>query len=321
MTFLSGLFMILPAVLAFGAVFLTVLAGGRFIREVRASRRLGGLVAPRTGSASSASLRRDKTGTRLARPRLAGVLESLSRLSVPSEGWQNGGVRRKFVQAGFRADNVTHLYFAIKTVLSLAVPAIVGLAVYALAPAMQLPKIALIILALAAVGYYAPDQYLRWRTSRRVSEMRDVLPDLIDLLVISTEAGLAFDQALARVSREIGRSNRTIAEEFHLVILEIRAGAGRAEALRNLCARVELDDLNSLVSMLIQADRFGTSMGEALRIQSEVMRVKRMQRAEEVAAKVPTKMLLPLVFLVFPSLMFVLMGPAVIQLSSVLDKQ
>lgn len=150
--------------------------------------------------------------------------------------------------------------------------------------------------------------------------MRSLLPDVIDLLVICTESGLSLDQALGRVSQEVARTSPMVASEFHLVTLEIRAGAGRSDALRNLSLRVKLDDLSNLASMMIQADRFGTGIAEALRIQSETMRIRRMQRAEETAAKIPTKMLMPLVFLIFPALMIVILGPAIIKLSEVFSE-
>jgi tight adherence protein C len=169
-------------------------------------------------------------------------------------------------------------------------------------------------------GYYLPDVYLRFRTNQRAKDMRDTLPDLIDLLVICTESGLGMDAAINRVSQEIARSSKILAEEFYLAALEIRAGAGRSTALKNLALRVDLEDLHSLVSMLVQADRFGTSLADSLRIQSEVMRTKRMQRAEEIAAKVPVKMLIPLIFFIFPSLLMVLIGPAVLQISAIFAK-
>lgn len=185
---------------------------------------------------------------------------------------------------------------------------------------MQPSHLALTVLGTAALGYYLPDWAIKTLTDRRSSEMRDNLPDLIDLLVICTESGLGLDAALNRVSREIARNSKTLAEEFYLAALEIRAGSGRVTALKNLALRVDLEDLYNLVSMLVQADKFGTSLAESLRIQSEVMRVKRMLRAEEMAAKVPVKMLLPLIFFVFPSLMFVLIGPAILRMSEVFGK-
>jgi tight adherence protein C len=150
--------------------------------------------------------------------------------------------------------------------------------------------------------------------------MRETLPDLIDLLVICIESGLGLDAALNRVSREISRASPVLAEEFYLAGLEIRAGSGRVPALKNLSLRVDLEDLYNLVAMLVQADKFGTSLGASLRIQSEVMRVKRMQRAEEIASKIPVKMLFPLIFFIFPSLMFVIIGPAAIQVSAMFAK-
>jgi tight adherence protein C len=134
-------------------------------------------------------------------------------------------------------------------------------------------------------------------------------------LVICTEAGLALDLAISRVTREIQRSSPALAEEFFLLTLEVRAGGSREGALRSLALRANVDEVSSLVSVLIQADRFGTSIGDALRVQSEVSRVRRMQRAEEMASKIPVKMLIPLILLIFPALMIVLLGPAVLQIT------
>jgi len=169
------------------------------------------------------------------------------------------------------------------------------------------------------LGYYLPEIFIHLRTQARVDEMRVVLPDVSDLLLICTESGLGLDQALGRVSQEISRSSPMVAAEFQLTNLEIRAGASRSTALRNLALRVKLEDLSRFAAMLIQADRFGTGIATALRIQSETMRGQRMQRAEEAAAKVPTKMLLPLVFCIFPVLMTVILGPAVIRLLSIMS--
>jgi len=140
---------------------------------------------------------------------------------------------------------------------------------------------------------------------------------MIDLMVICTESGMSINAAIARISREMARSNPDLAQEFYLSALEMRAGATRIEALRNLALRSRLEDLGDLVSMLVQADNFGTSLAESLRIQSDMMRSRRTQRAEELAAKIPVKMLLPLILFIFPTLMMVLLGPAVIQMIQV----
>ena len=150
--------------------------------------------------------------------------------------------------------------------------------------------------------------------------MQDTLPDLIDLLIICTESGLGIDATINRVARDSVRNSPLLSQEFYLTGLESRAGAGRLTALRNMALRTNLEDLNGFVSMLIQADKFGTSIAESLRIQSDMMRVKRIQRAEEKAAKVPVKMLLPLILFIFPVLLIVLIGPAFMQMSALFSK-
>jgi tight adherence protein C len=249
-------------------------------------------------------------------PRWESVLESLSRLSVPEGGWQTSALRLKFVRAGIRDAAAPRVYFAIKTVGTLLLPLLVGWLLWLALPGLPRPKLTLCVLLLAALGYYLPDLYVRLCTQRRTQDMRDVLPDLMDLLVICTESGMSMDAAINRVAQEIALSSRALAEEFYLAALEIRAGAGRCAALQNLALRVHLEDLYSMVTMLVQADRFGTGLAESLRIQSELMRHRRMQRAEEMAAKVPVKMLIPLVLFIFPALLIVLVGPAFIQIAT-----
>jgi tight adherence protein C len=144
--------------------------------------------------------------------------------------------------------------------------------------------------------------------------MQKALPDALDMLVVSVEAGLGLNQALVRVSEEIYRLSPVLSEQLALVNLEIRAGTSREEALRNLAERTGLQDISSLVGMLIQTDRFGTSVAQALRVHADTMRTKRRQRAEEAAAKTTIKMVFPLVFCIFPALFVVILGPALIQI-------
>lgn len=306
---------ILAVLMVFLAVSLLVIGAARLGTEWVHGRRLARAVRPRGSTPAN-----DKPAPRSQTvKRLSSVLDSLSRLSVPQEGWQSDAVRLRFIQAGLRGERVARNYYAIKTVLTVIIPALIGIVMYFGYRYDNLLNIGMAIFTAAAAGYYFPDYILKFRTNGRIEEMREVLPDLIDLLVICTESGLALDQAINRVSHEIVRSSQMVGEEFHLVTLEIRAGAGRSTALRNLALRVALDDLSSFASMLVQADKFGTSIAEALRIQSDVMRVRRMQRAEELAAKIPTKMLLPLVLCIFPALMLVMLGPAVIQLLTAIN--
>jgi tight adherence protein C len=171
------------------------------------------------------------------------------------------------------------------------------------------------IFAIALLGgYLLPDIWLMWRVSSRQHRLRKGLPDALDLLVICVEAGLGLDQALLRVTDELRITHPELCEELQLVNLEMRVGKTRIEALRELAKRTGLDDIKALVSMLIQTERFGTSIAQSLRVHSDDLRMKRRQRAEEKAAKMSVKMVPVLVFFIFPALMVVILGPAVLQI-------
>lgn len=312
-----SLVFIVSMALAFGAGVLLVLGLGKLLALRKSQHRLQETLANEPRAAPHAD---SAEGPDSAPRRWRAVLESMSRLSVPEGGWQNSQLQLKFIRAGFRDKSAGQSYYGVKTLLTLLVPLLGALLMQMVWPAMPYARMALYLVPLMAAAYYLPDMFLRWRTEHRAQDMRDVLPDLIDLLVICTESGLGMDAAINRVSQEIARSSQTLADEFYVAALEIRAGAGRATALKNLALRVDLEDLHGLVSMLVQADRFGTSLVESLRIQSEVMRTKRIQRAEEMAAKVPVKMLIPLVLFIFPALLSVLIGPAVIQIAGIFAK-
>ncbi len=249
--------------------------------------------------------------------KVAPVINILSKLSLPEEGWQSSIVQIKFLQAGILNKNVPHYYYAVKTLLTLVLPLVLALFLYFTQPFSPLARIMLFVLLTAATGYYLPEISLRFITKKRTERMRKSLPDMIDLMVICTESGMGIDAAIARISREMARTNPDLAQEFYLAALEMRAGVTRIEALRNLALRSRLEDLEDLVSVLVQADKFGTSLAEALRVQSDMMRTRRTQRAEELAAKIPVKMTVPLILFIFPTLMLVLLGPAVIQLMQV----
>jgi tight adherence protein C len=166
----------------------------------------------------------------------------------------------------------------------------------------------------ALAGWLAPRFYINRRVAARHRELQRALPDALDLLVVCVEAGLGLNNALQRVAQEIGGVSRALAQELLVVNLEIRAGAPRLEALKNLGERTGLDDLRSLVAMLVQTERFGTPVADALRSYADSLRVKRRQRAEEAAAKTTIKLLFPLVFFIFPPLYIVILGPAVLMM-------
>jgi tight adherence protein C len=164
------------------------------------------------------------------------------------------------------------------------------------------------------LGYVIPDGFLVWKVRRRQHLLRRALPDALDLLVICVEAGLGLDQALMKVAQDLRITHRELSDEFQLVNLEMRIGKTRIEALHELARRTGLEDIKSLVAMLVQTERFGTSVAQSLRVYSDDMRVKRRQRAEEMAAKTPVKMVPVLVFFIFPALMIVILGPGVLTL-------
>jgi tight adherence protein C len=247
--------------------------------------------------------------------RPSSILETLAKLSLPEQGWQTSETRLKFVRAGFRSGNAAFTYYVIKSVVTIIIPLMTAL-ILATITQQTWQNIALWVVLIALVGYYLPDIVIQYFIKRRSASIRAHLPDLLDLLVVCVESGLGIDAAISRVSKEMARTAPIISEEFYMAGLEMRAGAGRIAALKNLALRVNLEDLTSLVTMLVQADKFGTSLGESLRIQSEVLRLKRRQRAEELAAKIPVKLLFPLVCFIFPALMIVLIGPAILQIKN-----
>lgn len=236
----------------------------------------------------------------------------LAKLSLPDENWEKSALRARFMHAGFRSSSAPTIFFAAKTVLALALPGIFLLSAGIGRLEMSTQGAAFILLLLAAFGYYLPNGVLARIIALRQRELFENFPDAIDLMTVCVEAGLGLDAALAKVGEEIKVSSEILSEEIHLVGLELRAGASREKALRNLALRTGVEEIEALVAMLIQADRFGTSTADSLRIYSDMLRTKRRLRAEEAAAKIALKLLFPVILFIFPSLMVVLLGPAFI---------
>ncbi|OFA08872.1 type II secretion system F family protein [Duganella phyllosphaerae] len=245
---------------------------------------------------------------------LVNIASPLAKLSVPAEGWETSAVRRRFINAGWRTPAAPGLFYAAKTGLALLLPLLVFLYLSSTgSQAEGMTKLSYLLVG-AAIGYYVPGLVLNHVIKRRQRDIFESFPDALDLMTVCVEAGLAMDAALARVAQEIGLKSVILAEELQLVTLELRAGSAKEKALRNLSLRTGVEDVDALVTMLIQADRFGTSVADSLRVQSELLRTKRRQRAEEQAAKIALKLLFPLIFFIFPSLLVVLLGPALLQL-------
>jgi tight adherence protein C len=222
-----------------------------------------------------------------------------------------GKLQLRLVRAGYRSDEALPVFFGIRVAASLG-----AFALFSTGILIQ-PNLALAIGAVL-LAYVVPGMVLARLAKRRQHRLRLALADALDLLVVSVEAGLGLDQAMVRVGEELEFAYPELADELRLVNLELRAGKPRVEALRNLGERTGVEDVSSLVTMLIQTDKFGTSIAQSLRVHSETLRTKRRQRAEEAAAKTGVKMVFPLVFCVFPAIWVVAIGPAAIKFVTVL---
>jgi tight adherence protein C len=242
----------------------------------------------------------------------------MAKRSTPKVGWDESSLRVRFMQAGLREEAWPAIYFAAKTVLALLWPGLFVLYQGLSAMQMTVTNTILVLVLLAALGYYLPNVLLTNLIKHRKGEVEDALPDALDMMLVCVEAGLGLDAAMNRAAGEIGLRSHAMADELNLVALELRMGVKRDQALRNMALRTGVDDVASFVAMLVQADRFGTNVADALRIEAETMRTHRRLRAEERAAKIPLKLLFPLIFFIFPSLMLVLLGPAMISIYRVL---
>jgi tight adherence protein C len=284
-------------------VFLGVLcaASGLFVwfTPTRTEQRLQTIAGPRVSSDWT------ETVVKLAGP--------LAKLSTPEGDWENSPLRLRFMHAGIRNPDARLLYFGAKTILPLALAAATYVALQG-ANETSFLTLTLWVLIAALVGCYLPNLVIGFTIRSRQREIFESFPDGADLMLVCVEAGLGLDAGLTRVADEMRRKSMALAEELHLTNLEIRAGGTRDKALRNLALRTGVEEVATFASMLTQADKFGTSIGESLRVFSDDLRHKRQIRAEESAAKIPTKMLIPLVTCIFPAVIMVVLGPAVIQI-------
>ena len=303
-----------PAQMAFLAVVFIIVSGlpiaGHFLlRRNAVQRRLERVVV----AAPQSSATRDEQGAKWVET-VAKAAGPLAKLSIPDDGWEGSELRRRFIQAGLRSPNAPIFFFAIKTIFAFGLPLLLWLIRIASGGDMQAEKFYFLVALLSAAGFYLPNFVLNRMTDSRKLEIFESFPDAIDLLTICVEAGLSLEAALNRVAAEIQLKSAVLAEELQLVCLEFRAGSGKERALRNLALRTGVEDIDTLVAMLIQSEKFGTGIGESLRIHSETLRVKRQQRAEEQAAKVAVKLIFPLVLCIFPSILIVVAGPAMIRI-------
>jgi len=291
----TGVTFLITAIV-FGVVVLALTPG-----ESRVAERLSRLMAPEVQVEEENFAKKQKDRARES-------LVSLGKLLPAAAGKQASQAQLQMIRAGFRGADAMMIMQGVRVLLPCALVAVAFFTgIYKSNPMF-------IFIASAGIGFMLPGMWLQFQIRARQQRLRLALPDGLDLLVICVEVGLGMDQALMRVADELAIVHPELSDEFKMVNMEMRVGKTRIEALRELGRRTGLEDLKTLVAMLIQTERFGTSIAKSLRAHSDELRTKRRQRAEEMSAKTTVKMVGPLVFFIFPALMVVILGPAVITL-------
>ena len=270
------------------------------LKEIRDpnTRKLDLLSEKRKGKSSAMTKVLEKASPALAKP------------LQPKTSEEVGKTRAKLNQAGFRSENAPELFWSLK-IIALTVGFVVGGGAVVFTKGLNVDSLTYAGI-IAGAMFFLPELVVRLITKSRQDNIFYGLPDALDLMVVCVEAGLGLDQAMRKVAEEMKKSYRVIAEEFGLCNLQIQMGRARNDVLHDLGMRTGVDDLKALAAILIQADKFGSSVAQALRVQSDSMRTKRSQIAEEKAAKTAVKLIFPLVLFIFPAIFVVLVGPAAI---------
>ena len=290
------------AAFAFVVIFLLIASGGLLLFYRAAMlQRISTVVTPRPKQAGGLF------GTIQRRVSVGGMVQRFERI-IPRSQAEVSITQQRLIRAGYRNDTTVRVLYGAKVLVPLALCLVLlvsGLGAYN-------PFFYVVALG---VGFLAPDFWLSRRISRRQARIRLGLPDVLDLLVICMEAGQSLDQATVRTAEELNRAKPEITDELGVVVLEQRAGRPRADAWRHFAERTGVDGVRNLVSVLVQAEQFGTSIAKTLRIHADTLRTQRRQQVEEQAAKTTVKLVFPLVFFIFPSIFLVALGPAAILIS------
>lgn len=289
------------AIIAFLVAFLLIGSGGVliFYRD-KIQDRISAALYPRAASKKSISSTLEET-----RHVIGGMVEHFEKV-LPKSQEEISVAQQRLVRAGLRSDNAVKMFYGAKVIT----PFVLVLLAW-LTGAYHFGPMFVFAVAIGG-GFLAPDFWLGRKIANRQAEIRKGLPDVLDLLVICVEAGLSLDQATARTAQELEKAQPALSDELGIVALEQRAGRARSDAWKHLADRTDVDVVRNLVSMLVQAEQFGTSIGKTLRVHSDTLRTKRVQEIEEKAAKLSVKLLFPLVLFIFPSLFLVVLGPAVL---------
>lgn len=280
-----------------------------FIPDYRASRRLAQISAGDGGRTATNWM---QDGTFRVR-----FVEPVARTIMPSDDWRRSHLKTRLVRAGFREPRALYVYLGGKVILGLGLPLFVAMILLASGLLAVYPVACMIALGVCGiVGFFAPNLYVAHHIEERQQSVNDSFPDALDMLVVCVEAGLSIDASIQRVGAEFKGSHPVLADEFELVGLQLRAGQPLGEALTGLADRTGVEDIRAFASILVQTQRFGTSIANSLREQANDFRQIRMQRARERAAKLPVKLIFPIVTFIFPAMFVILLGPAAIRIYS-----
>jgi tight adherence protein C len=288
------------SILAFAVLFLLIASGGLllFYREAML-QRISEVINP--GSKPKTLL----SSIQQSGFSIGGVVEHFDNV-IPKSQAEVSVVKQRLIRAGYRKESTVKIFNGSKFVLPIA------LCIAALVSGLGAMSPFFVYAICLGIGYLGPDFWLGRKIKKRQAKIRRGLPDVLDLLVICIEAGLSLDQGTVRTSEELAHAQPELCDELHVVVLEQRAGRPRQDTWKHLAERTDVDCVRNLVSMLIQAEQFGTSIGKTLRTHSDTLRTQRIQQVEEQAAKTTIKLIFPLVFFIFPSLFLVTLGPAII---------
>ncbi len=302
---------LLVAVLVFFAFLLLGFGVYLYVSSVRRRRHILSRIRDNDRLSTPAEQADKGSAFRRGVVKIADYLGQLTRPKTENELTQ---IQRMFAMAGLRRKNILMLFFAAKIVLASALSGLfLLLQLIITSGRLTFTHLLFVSVLLAVAGFYLPTLWLKIKVAKRKEDITRNFPEALDLLVVSTEAGMGLDAAINRVGEEMKLSSKALSEEFRLLNLELRAGKSRRDAMKSLAQRTDIEDVSNLVTLLIQTDRFGTSIAQALRVHSDSMRTRRTMKVEELAAKLPVKLLFPCILFIFPALFVVIMGPALIQ--------
>ena len=296
----------------FAAVVLAVIGVAGALQPDRASHRFKGRMG--TGQADDGRVSLVYQEKRSA---FLTLIEPFQKAIAQSDPAQVSAARKRLIEAGYYRPRALEPYFTLRVVIGILLPVAAALFLYFASPGIRgLQGIFVVVLA-AAVGYYFPPFMITSRIGERRKAFRLGLPDALDMLLVGVEAGLSLPAALEHVVKQFADTHPLVSEQFQVVLLEFRAGKSRADALHRLSTRMNMPETRTLASMVVQAESLGTSMAQTLRVMADELRIKRMLEAEKKASELPVKMAVPLVCLIFPSLMAVALVPALLAVFSV----